>query len=1430
MARKNFEVLTLDTMRLEGALFAPDILEKSGQGLHTRQSEADYHLPKGLRLNDECGRAFQIARAQWKAFIQNSLRQDKNAAEVTGDFVQEFLRDALGYARLQAVDGLVMMGRRYPVPFLADGHIPVVFAPSDLELDEPDPRFSIEGSGSRRKSAFQLAQEVVNAGPEFLWALAGNGKTLRLLRKAAVLTRPAFLEFDLETLFQEDRYPDFRALWHILHASRAGQPDMPVDECIWECWRQEGLAQGTRVRESLRYGVTRALIALGEGFLQHPANESLRKGLGDGSLSSEGFSQQLLRLVYRLIFLFTLEDRNLLHPPETTANAAAARKVYAEGYALKRLSIRAMRSGGLDRYEDIWQAIGIVFRCLQHGEIRLALPALGGLFDPRQCPVLDACYLSNTAILTAIRHLRWSGMNGAISLVDYRNMGPEELGSVYESLLELVPDIEITSRRFGFMGIDREGAVAGNARKTSGSYYTPDSLVRHLIQSALDPLIDERLAARPDNPTEAILSITVIDPACGSGHFLLAAARRLAERLAPLQTKDGAATPENFRSALRQVIATCIYGVDRNPLALELARTALWLEGFEPERPLSFLDHHLVCGDALLGLMDFHQLAPGIPTAAFRPLSGDDAAVCRKLTDSNRFGQYLLEKRGKNQPELFDPPDRENILKQLSALDAMPENSPEDIAAKEQAWLEQFKAAQDSRLACAADLFLGAFLLPKSDEDAIKIVPTSEDLLPELFSESRSDTGESKLKIAREYCRKARVHHWPVVFARVFARSGFDCVLANPPWERIKLQEEEFFAARHPEVATAKNKAERGRRIDLLADGMLAETLHPGFSHDPSKCEMEKRLYAEFIQTRRAAEAASLYAHLKADAGGRYPLTGVGDVNTYALFAETISRIMAETGRAGFIVPTGIATDDSTKAYFADISQSGRLISLYDFENRQGLFPAVDSRQKFCLITLGKSDEARFSFFLTQPVQLTDETRSFSLSPQDFARINPNTRTCPIFRSRRDAELTRKIYRNVPVLIEEYEESSDEKSPSGSISNPWGIRFSTMFHMSNDSRLFSDTDGGEHLPLYEAKMIHQFDHRWASYRLSDEGKLEVVNVSTSDKQNPEFSVQPRYWVRTRDVLARIADVPKSVATAYATADDDYLRQSIANWVDSGRETNKVFESPDEALREVIALAGIHFEQLYRKKEWKNLKIQNEARLHPPLNLDELARLKDCPDLWKAMDMVMDQRSPRWLMIFRNICRATDERTVITSVIGRLGVGHSAPIFSSITESFFQAVLFANFNTIVLDYIARQKLGGTNLTFGYFKQFPILPPKRYSKFDLSYIIPRILELTYTSSHLKPWAEAMNYYSSPFSFDPMRRAQLRAELDAYFAMLYGLTRDELLYILDPADVMGQDYPSETFRVLKQNEERGFGEYRTRRLVLAAWDALAEKNFQP
>lgn len=1419
MARRNHTELSLDTLTLEGALFMPDLLEKASLGEAAHQRPADYQIPKGLTLQDEYGRAFQIACAQFKTFAPALERQDLDPFTATRTYTQEFLHDVLGYDDWHALEGHDIDGRVYPITAMARGRVSVVIAPHDLGLDDPDARYAVTGLGSRKKSAARLAQEFLDASTACTWALVTNGRRIRLMRDAATLTRPTYLEFDLETILTEKRYPDFKALWRILHASRAGVPDTPGHDCIWERWRLEGQSQGNRVREGLRNGVTAALLTLGEGFLAHPANEALRKALEMGSLRGEAYFQQLLRLVYRFLFLFTVEERDgILHPHDESPAALAARQVYAEGYSMRRLRERAMRRSAHDTHDDLWQAVRIVFKGLATGEPRLALPALGGLFAPGQCPHLDASALANHALLAAMQSLRWSVIDGVLSPVDYRNRGFEELGSVYESLLELVPDIDLAAKSFGFVGLENIGA--GHERKSTGSYYTPDSLVQELIRSALDPVIEARLAAKPENPAEALLSITVIDPACGSGHFLLAAARRLAEKLAELQAVDGNTTPAHYRHALREVIKRCIHGVDKNPLALELARTALWLDGFEPGRALSFLDHHLVCGDGLVGLIDLNQVKDGIPDAAFKPLSGDDKAVCQVLAKTNKAGIKRLELY--HGQDIQAPDDWRDALARHQAVEDLPDDTPEQCAVKEQAWAASLRADGESPLAHAADIFVGALLAPKDKPEAVNTTPSTADIMVARFGTGRDAEHEMRLELARRLCHEARIMHWPLAFPHIFTRGGFDCVLANPPWERIKLLEEEFFATRHPLVAQAKNKAERGQRIAWLAQGMLARHIYPDLNHAAYEAEDEKLLYAEFITARRTAEAASLYAHLKDDEGGRFPLTGVGDVNTYALFAETISRIVKKDGRAGFIVPSGIATDDSTKAFFAYIAGSGRLVSLFDFENREKIFPDVDSRQKLCLLTLGTSAQARFSFFLTQTEQMISGPRLFTLSPEDFQRINPNTRTCPIFRSQADAELTKKIYARAPVLIREAQGEEPE-------ANPWDIRFMAMFHMSNDSHIFTGSDCGEHLRLYEAKMIHQFDHRWASYQVVD-GQDEAGDVPLAHKQDPGFGVRPRYWVRTAEVLARIADAPKALCQAYVAGDAALLLLAFANWVEACYEEELGLTAHKHAAKTLPELAGPLFAALPRDaRQWRNAKAQAEARTHAPLSTDELSILKTARDIHEAAAIIMDRRSPRWLMGWRDICRATDERTVIASVLPRAGVGNNLPLmlFERSRSTDIYAALLANLTSLVLDFIARHKVGGTHLNYFIAKQLPVLPPDAYTATDLSFIVPRVLELTYTSHDLKPWAEDLGYTGSPFGFDPERRALLRAELDAWYARLYGLNCDELLYILDPADVLGPDYPSETFRVLKKNEEAAFGEYRTRRLVLEAWDRIEKQD---
>jgi len=1435
MSRRKDAVLQFDAIAIEGGLLPAEWLAKVAALQAPHQAPTDYGVPKGLNLRDELGRYWRIAEAHWNDFAATRTGAS-DAQALTQRFVTQLLREVFGVTDIVAgVEPQILDERSYPLTATAgNGRLPLVVAPYDQRLEERDRRL---GDGGRQRSAFGLLQDYLNAADTTLWGIASNGLSLRVARDNASLTRPTWIEADLERIFTEQRFADFSLLWLLIHASRFGQGQQLPQQCALEAWYTASREQGTRAREKLRIGVEDALKTLGQGFLSEAGNGALRQRLASGELTPDDYFQQLLRLVYRLIFLLTIEERGLLHPDHADPEAI---RLYQDGYSLRRLRERTRRRRTWDRHTDLWQGLKPVFAGLASGQPLLALPALGGLFATDQCPDLDHADLGNNTLLAATHRLAWIPDGGSLTRINWRDMGPEELGSVYESLLELVPQVAQDGRVFRFANAEQS---QGNARKTSGSYYTPDPLVQELLNSALEPVIRQRIAGASD-PQAALLSITVCDPACGSGHFLLAAARRLANHLAQLRAQ-GTPSGDDYCQALRDVIGHCIYGVDLNPLALELARMSLWLEAMTPDKPLGFLDHHLQCGDALLGVLDPAILDRGLPDAAFTPLSGDDKTLASELKKQNKRERESWQ-RALASGDLFR---EEQLAIRTGAVEQLTDDDLLQVAAKQARWQQARSAASQSRLARLADLYLGAFLLTKADNQP---VPSSR----HLWAVANSETEPTLALVeatAREACVLARVLHWWIAFPHIAAQGGFSVMLGNPPWERIKLQEEEFFASRNSDIANARNKAERSQRIQWLSEGLLARHLEPDRVQTELVCSNERRLYQEFITARRTAEATSAFVHVKGGEGGRYPLTGVGDVNTYALFAETFAQLAGRPGRAGLIVPTGIATDDSTKAFFSAISQSGRLVSLFDFENREGVFPAVDSRQKFCLLTLGQAEAARFVCFATQVSHLADPRRLFTLTPQEFALINPNTRTCPVFRSQLDAELTKKLYRQAPVLIREaqVDENGDIVEPEDS---PWGIRFQTMFHMSNDSHLFRDGDSPDSLPLYEAKMIHQFDHRWASYveDHSSQDGLTTVDVSEDQKADPTFFIRPRYWVGQREVLARIARVPRAISKTWlvvhqASVDTrrsalDALWFALAQWI-AGELFRREAGNPEPdgsysdawklhtAPRVERTLASdypacaisLRDNKITGKKaitEFAKWAHQDRAQ---SLSDDELAILQrfaaqaasETRDkgVHTELDTWMDRRSPRWLMGWRDICRATDERTVIASVIPRAGVGNNMPLMllGADLDSRKAAALLGNLGSLALDFVARHKVGGTHLNYFIYKQLPILSPDRYTESDLAFIVPRVLELTYTAHDLAGWAADLGYTEPPFRWRPERRAHLRAELDAYYARLYGLTEEELRYILDPADVAGEDYPSETFRVLRNNELRDFGAYR-------------------
>ncbi len=1342
------------TIRCEGMLLPIDLLRKVIAGGVDGVNPTDYHLDEGTKLNEAVSSSWNRILGFWQAFSAHraALPKDDPGTTITRERWLLPLFQELGYGRLERSAATAIGEKEYPISHMWR-KTPIHLLGCGVSIDKR----SAGVTGAARMTPHGMVQEFLNRSEGHLWAFLSNGLRLRILRDNNTLTRQSYVEFDLEAMMEGKVFADFALLWLVCHQSRV-ESDRP-EQCWLERWMTTANEQGIRALDALRGGVEQAIAALGRGFLAHPANNALRDKLRRGVLDKQAYYHQLLRTVYRLIFLFAAEDRELLHSPvpedaSAAAKAAviAARERYDLHYSTTALRAMARRRRGT-RHHDLWRMLALVFGKLgdPKGCPELALPVLGSfLWSGRATPDLADCELANVDLLAAIRALNQVRDGKVTRLIDYRNIGAEEWGGIFESLLELRPNIDTDPPLFELK------ILAGNERKTTGSYYTPLSLISTLLDSALEPVVNEALARAAETtarkpPAErlavaekAILELKVCDPACGSGHFLVAAAHRLGKRLAAVRAGEEEPSPEAYRTALRDVIGRCIYGVDINPMAVELCKINLWMEAIAPGKPLSFLDAHIQKGNSLLGTTPA-LMAAGIPDEAFVAIEGDDKPTVSALKKHNK------QARVTGQMSLLSTLDEvvtTNLLavnQQCDALAAVDDSTIGGVQQRERIYSELLASTEYRHQRMVADAWCAAFVWPKRPD-----APTA--ITQDIFRQLQEAPDSVSPAIFAELDRITRQYefvHWHLVFADVFRlpregemptnqatgwRGGFDVVLGNPPWERVKIQEKEWFAERNPDIANAQNAAARKRLIAALVAS------NPG-------------LHRQFLEDSRKAEGES---HLLRNSG-RYPLCGRGDINTYAVFAEDMRTILNARGRTGCIMPTGIATDDTTKYFFQNLVNTGSLASLYDFENRKGIFPAIDSRMKFCLLTIGNgarpiSRRAELIFFAHSVDDLHDPDRRFSLTGDEIAKLNPNTRTCPIFRSRRDAELTKAIYRRVPVFIRDAHEDRPEI-------NYWDIKFVTMFHMANDSHLFRtseqlldngwhrdgnrfNNEGEMYLPLYEAKMFHHYDHRWATYEHGN-----TRDVSAAEIKQSTFMSTPRYWVASTDVESKVIEC------------------------------------------------------------------------------------------WKF----------KWFLGWRDITNITNERTVISSILPWVGANHKIPLYiSPLGHLLF--MLHANCSSISLDYIARQKVGGTSLTYFYHKQLPIFPPERYNceaNWDKTtsvsaWLFLRVLELTFTAWDLEPFARDCGFDGPPFHWNENRRFLLRAELDAAFFHLYlpadvngdwqqaenetpeELARLKAAFATPRAAV---DYIMDTFPIVKRKDEEKYnGDYRTKRVILEIYDAMA------
>ncbi|WP_059758235.1 Eco57I restriction-modification methylase domain-containing protein [Thiobacillus denitrificans] len=1065
-----------------------------------------------------------------------------------------------------------------------------------------------------------------------------------------------------------------------------------------------------------------------------------------------------LVLLYRMLFVLYAEDRALLpiHDPRYRDYSL---RVIRDDIADKR------DKGGVfsSTAGNYWGRLTELFIIISDGDDAVGMPAYnGGLFERARAPLLARVRVADAKLAPVIDALARRTEDLLRPPINYRDLSVSHLGGIYERLLE-------------YSLADEGGTLiarpASFARKVSGSYYTHDDLVRLILNQSVGRLVDEQTttleqlldtyskrkslkpyewdALEAIDPAAQLLELKICDPAMGSGHFLVALVDWLADRvLLAMQEVDDRvnampwaahlvdqkrpyASPVVARIAdiRRRILATglehgwalderqlddrhivrrmilkrVIFGVDKNPMAVELAKVALWLHTFTVGAPLSFLDHHLQCGDSLhgeqldavrQGLLAFGVMFQGAELDRLEIAAKSLEAVA-DLTDTSIAEAHESKRLADSAREQVAP--IHGLLNFWRALRWLVPGWPD----------KQRKAVGRSTVEGLSDTQRVISELFSDRYNLVGVIQTGH-----INGDSETIAAvNALLKDAATLAREERFFHWHTAFPTVWRGSsgGFDAVIGNPPWDRIKLQEVEWLAERDLAIARQPRAADRKRLI----------------------AELEKKRAPLWQDYLAASERAVQQARVVRDSGD-YPLLGGGDVNLYSLFVERATALVQPRGIVGLITPSGIAADKGASEFFRTLVETetgdgARLAALLDFENKKVFFPDIDSRFKFCALVFGgaaqRFAQAECAFFLHRVDELADPERVLRLSGTDFLRVNPNTGAAPIFRTRRDAELTTQIYARHPVLV---------NRSSGVEQKVWPLRYVTMFHMTNDSDKFITrvelekqgwqraplnrwTKGeAQAVPLYVGRMIYHYDHRASSVTVNEENLHNAAlseNLTAGAKADPSVFPEPQYWVAD-------SDVPASVHA--------------------------------------------------------------------------------------------------WALAFRDIARATDFRTMIGAIVPTLAAGNTLPFLTGL-EASETCLMLANFNSLVFDYITRQKAQTTHLNWYIVEQLPVIAPADFEQSIggvsiADFIRAEVLALTYTAHDMAGFARDLGYVDAsgavkpPFVWDADDRAHRMARLDALFMHLYGLSAADADYILS------------TFPIVREKDLAAFGSFRTRDWILA------------
>jgi hypothetical protein len=831
------------------------------------------------------------------------------------------------------------------------------------------------------------------------WCLCTNGRALRLVDARRALAR-SFLEFDLEPAIDDEA--SFRVLWALLRRDSFAPPPL-VDRVVHASSRHT-----VGVCQSLRHGVVRAIGELLAAFSRDrghaPANAPPDRGhKAAGASPDRGHKasalcgsldtayEQALTIVYRLLFLLFAESRGLVplwHP------------VYRESYSVEALRDLAERPGAA---RGLWEALQAMSR-LAHagcraGSLRVT-PFNGRLFSPSATPLGETRAVDDEAarrLVLALSTLPGRGTCGRARIV-YRDLGVEQLGAVYESVLDYRPRHD---RAAGVALVRGRGA-----RKSSGTFYTPRSITTYLVRTTLGPLV-------ADAPAERILSLRVLDPAMGSGAFLVAACRFLARAYESALVDHGGIHPSDIsdddRRGFRRLVAQrCLYGVDRNHVAVQLARLSLWLCTLAPERPLTFLDHHLVVGDSLVGasLDDIRRPPPGAPGGGPRPVR-DRAAL------------PLFEDEGAG-------PALRAVLPARLRVALLPDDSLAVVREKERTL--SALASEGSPLAAwkaVADLWCSLAFRRRCGRSDTGIFFAVADAVLRGRSSLPDHVVGAWLADARASAATRRFFHWPLEFPEVFfgedgtprADAGFDAVVGNPPWDMVRGDNGEDASA--------------GRaRLD-----------EPGCGAD---ARLEARQLLRFSRT-----------------SGLYRWQGDGHENLFQLFVERSFRLARDGGRLGLVVPWGLAADRGSAGLRRLLLDHCRTDQIVGFENSKGLFP-IHRSVRFLLFTASTGGRTRalpcrLGFRDASPLEQGVGDEPVVIPRRLLDELSPGDLSLPDIRSAIDLSLLEKVTRSAPAL----------GSKEG-----WGVEFGRELNATDDAGRF--VRGGSGLPVLEGKHVVPF--------------------------------------------------------------------------------------------------------------------------------------------------------------------------------------------------------------------------------------------------------------------------------------------------------------------------------------------------------------------